>query len=34
VKSQSARGLDKLRAILEDDGTQTGLPEKRDSRNG
>ncbi len=34
VKSQSARGLDKLRAILEEDGTQAGLREKRDSRNG
>jgi RNA polymerase sigma factor (sigma-70 family) len=34
VKSQSARGLDKLRAVLEQDGTQTGLRNKRDSGNG
>jgi RNA polymerase sigma-70 factor (sigma-E family) len=34
VKSQSARGLDKLRAVLEEDGTQTGRRKKRDSRNG
>lgn len=34
VKSQSARGLDKLRAVLEEDGTQTGHRKKRDSRNG
>ena len=34
VKSQSARGLDKLRALLEEDGAQAGLREKRDSSNG
>jgi RNA polymerase sigma-70 factor (sigma-E family) len=34
VKSQSARGLDKLRAALGEDGAQTGLQKKRDSRNG
>ncbi|MGH3150954.1 MAG: SigE family RNA polymerase sigma factor [Streptosporangiaceae bacterium] len=34
VKSQSSRGLDKLRAVLEEDGAQAGLREKKDSRNG
>ena len=34
VKSQSARGLDKLRAVLEEDGPRAGLRKKRDSRNG
>jgi RNA polymerase sigma-70 factor (sigma-E family) len=34
VKSQSARGLGKLRAVLEQDGTRTGLRERGDSRNG
>jgi len=31
VKSQSARGLAKLRAVLEEEGTQTILREKRDN---
>jgi len=34
VKSQSARGLGKLRAILEQDATRTGLRPGRDSRDG
>jgi RNA polymerase sigma-70 factor (sigma-E family) len=39
VKSQSARGLDKLRALLGEDGAQAGgagagLRDGRDSRNG
>jgi RNA polymerase sigma-70 factor (sigma-E family) len=43
VKSQSARGLGKLRAVLEEDGAQAGVREdgaraglrdRRDSRNG
>ena len=43
VKSQSARGLDKLRAVLGEDGaptgpredsTQAGLRDRRDSRSG
>ena len=34
VKSQSSRGLDKLRVVLAADGTQTGLRERRDSSNG
>src|SRR5580692_7881302 len=34
VKSQSARALGKLRAVLGEDGTRTGLRERRDSRDG
>ena len=34
VKSQSARALGKLRAVLEQDGPQAGLRNKRDSRDG
>jgi hypothetical protein len=34
VKSQSSRGLDKLRAILEEDGTQAGLREEDGARAG
>jgi RNA polymerase sigma-70 factor (sigma-E family) len=34
VKSQSARGLDKLRAVLEEDSPQAGPRNKRDSTDG
>ncbi len=34
VKSQSARGLDKLRAILEEDGAQAGLREEDGAQAG
>jgi len=34
VKSQSARALGKLRAVLEQDGTQASPRNKRDSRHG
>jgi RNA polymerase sigma-70 factor (sigma-E family) len=34
VKSQSARGLDKLRAVLGEDGARAGVRDGRDSKNG
>jgi RNA polymerase sigma factor (sigma-70 family) len=34
VKSQSARALGKLRAVLGEDGAWTGLRERRDRRDG